>query len=291
MSVDRLAFGMATAMREPSTAARQELLDVAYELGIRRFDVAPIYGFGKAEAELGRLVRRGADQARVTTKYGRRLSATGRMIGAVQAPARRLARAVPRARAAFHRSAGGVDQVPAPTFAEFAAAADRSRETLGVDRLAAFLAHEVAWSEGWTALFAEADGAALPADRLGVSGPPDLLAGCPPLALAGAVQVGFAPGGPTTPATSVYGVLSDMLPRLHAIGPDPLEALLGGVELVESDLAAIAVAYALDRYPDAAAVVGTSDPAHLRILVAGLPRWQDTDRARWDALAAALATA
>ncbi|WP_062465393.1 aldo/keto reductase [Demequina soli] len=290
---ERVALGMATVMREPADAARQALLDAAYERGIRHFDVAPIYGFGKAEATLGRLIGRGADDARVTTKHGRALSASGRLIGAVQGPARRLVRAVPGVRTAFRRTAGGVDESPAPSPEEFAAAAARSREIIGVETLEGFLAHEVTWSAGWTALWEAVPGLGLPAHTVGVSGPRGLLDTYPDAALAGLTQVEYeAAGDPLPGAGAVYAVLSTLLPRLRALGSEALAAALGEDRgTADHDLAGIAVAYALDRYPDARIVLGTSSVAHLGTALDALDRWEAAPASCWRGLDAALGAA
>ena len=42
----------------------------AYELGVRSFDSAPIYGFGESERRLGRALKNYRDQVQITTKSG-----------------------------------------------------------------------------------------------------------------------------------------------------------------------------------------------------------------------------
>jgi D-threo-aldose 1-dehydrogenase len=64
-------------------------LDAAYDAGIRHFDVAPMYGLGLAEPELGRFLR-GRPGITVGTKFGISPSPLGRMTGRVQAPLRVL---------------------------------------------------------------------------------------------------------------------------------------------------------------------------------------------------------
>ena len=65
-----LGFGCASLMRLPEAGDRQQLLDLAVDLGIRHFDVARLYGLGKAEAEIGALLRRHPGQLTVATKCG-----------------------------------------------------------------------------------------------------------------------------------------------------------------------------------------------------------------------------
>jgi aryl-alcohol dehydrogenase-like predicted oxidoreductase len=46
------------------------LLEAAWDAGIRHFDVAPMYGYGEAEGCLGEFLRRHSDQITFTTKFG-----------------------------------------------------------------------------------------------------------------------------------------------------------------------------------------------------------------------------
>jgi D-threo-aldose 1-dehydrogenase len=87
-----LGFGCGTLFRAPDPADRERLLAVAYEAGIRHFDVAPMYGLGRAELELGRFIRSRRSEVTVATKFGIRPTRMGRCLSAVQRPARRLLR-------------------------------------------------------------------------------------------------------------------------------------------------------------------------------------------------------
>jgi D-threo-aldose 1-dehydrogenase len=87
-----LGFGCGTLFRVPDRADRMRLLAAAYDVGIRHFDVAPMYGLGKAEPELGRFIRSRRSEVTVATKFGIRPTMAGRSLAAVQSPARRLLR-------------------------------------------------------------------------------------------------------------------------------------------------------------------------------------------------------
>jgi aryl-alcohol dehydrogenase-like predicted oxidoreductase len=65
----RLAFGT-SRLHYLRPNDRQRLLAVAGELGFVHFDVAPVYGDGLAEIELGRFIARGRDRFLIATKYG-----------------------------------------------------------------------------------------------------------------------------------------------------------------------------------------------------------------------------
>jgi hypothetical protein len=85
-----LGLGCANLLREPSRKRRQALLGAAYEAGIRHLDVAPMYGLGRVEAEVGRFVR-GRDDVVVATKVGISPTALGRLLAPIQAPLQRAA--------------------------------------------------------------------------------------------------------------------------------------------------------------------------------------------------------
>lgn len=61
----QLGFGCGYILPENS-----KLLDIAYDAGIRHFDVARSYGRGLTEGCLGRFLKRHASDVTVTTKYG-----------------------------------------------------------------------------------------------------------------------------------------------------------------------------------------------------------------------------
>jgi aryl-alcohol dehydrogenase-like predicted oxidoreductase len=66
----RLGFGCSSLMGATNRRDSLRLLETAYEAGIRHFDVAPMYGYGHAEACLGEFLERHPGQLTVTTKFG-----------------------------------------------------------------------------------------------------------------------------------------------------------------------------------------------------------------------------
>jgi D-threo-aldose 1-dehydrogenase len=94
----RLGFGCASLFRIPDRAQRLSLLGVAYDEGIRHFDVAPMYGLGRAEAELGRFARTRRGELIIATKFGIKPTLFGRGIGYTQRPIRRIFAAKPAVR-------------------------------------------------------------------------------------------------------------------------------------------------------------------------------------------------
>lgn len=75
-----------------TTRGRLNLLDTAFDHGIRHFDTAPLYGQGEAESLLSRFIRSRRNAITITTKFGLR----PRPIPAVMRPLIPLARAVNR---------------------------------------------------------------------------------------------------------------------------------------------------------------------------------------------------
>ena len=75
VEVTRLGFGSAPIgglFREIDDDAAAQTIERAWALGIRYFDVAPLYGYGTAERRLGAVLRdRPRDDYVVSTKVGR----------------------------------------------------------------------------------------------------------------------------------------------------------------------------------------------------------------------------
>jgi hypothetical protein len=142
-SIPRLGFGCAYLLPET-----YHLLDVAYDCGIRHFDVARGYGRGLTETLVGRFLKRRRD-ATVTTKYGV-LPPAGHPLKAV---ARELLGPwVRRLRRAAVSKVGGAK--PAHTFIKGEFSAEAAAASLAIslkalqrDRVDLFLMHEASADE------------------------------------------------------------------------------------------------------------------------------------------------
>lgn len=66
----QLGFGCSSLMGATGRKESLELLEYAFNAGIRHFDVAPMYGYGAAEGCLGEFLARHPGEVTVTTKYG-----------------------------------------------------------------------------------------------------------------------------------------------------------------------------------------------------------------------------
>ncbi|MDQ0463109.1 aryl-alcohol dehydrogenase-like predicted oxidoreductase [Caulobacter ginsengisoli] len=144
--IDRLGFGCValTSFATPGEAMR--LLNTAYDLGIRHFDTAPIYGQGYSERLLGRFLRGRRDRVTVATKFGLTPPRTPNLplaaALALNAVRRRLAR-----RRAETPSAPATAEPVEPDRrrierSEIEAAFDASRRSLGIDHIDLYLLHE-----------------------------------------------------------------------------------------------------------------------------------------------------
>lgn len=89
-----LGFGCADLFREPGRA-RRRLLEVALDAGIRHFDVAPMYGLGLVEREVGRFARGRRDRIVIATKFGIAPTGAARALARVQGPVQRALAAMP----------------------------------------------------------------------------------------------------------------------------------------------------------------------------------------------------
>ena len=93
-----LGFGCATLFRASDPAQRSRLLHAAYDAGIRHFDVAPMYGLGRAEPELGSFTRTYRSEVTIATKFGIRPTLAARGLAYAQRPFRRTFESKPAIR-------------------------------------------------------------------------------------------------------------------------------------------------------------------------------------------------
>ncbi len=103
-----IGLGCATLFHLPRPSDRRAVLDAAFAHGITHFDVAPMYGFGMAEPELGAFLKGRRGQITVTTKFGIDPTPLGRAAGRLQRPIRSALHRLPRARSGLKSSGRGV---------------------------------------------------------------------------------------------------------------------------------------------------------------------------------------
>ncbi len=148
-----LGFGSANLFRLPSAGQRAEVLRAAYDAGVRHFDVAPMYGLGLAESEIGRFARGRRDTITIATKFGIAPTRLARCLGRGQRPARRILEARPALRNQAQEKAAGPQSGPAGALLYSAegyqpAAArkslERSLRALGTEYVDLLLLHDPA---------------------------------------------------------------------------------------------------------------------------------------------------
>jgi D-threo-aldose 1-dehydrogenase len=146
-----LGFGSANLFRLPGAAQRAEIMQVAYDAGVRHFDVAPMYGLGRAETELGGFARGRRDTITIATRFGIAPTRLARGLGRGQGPARRILEAFPALRKQARKQAAGPRSRPAGSLLYSAEgyhplaarkSLERSLRALGTDYVDLFLLHD-----------------------------------------------------------------------------------------------------------------------------------------------------
>ena len=143
-STTRLGYGCSSIMGGMGRSASLRTLEWAFEAGIRHFDVAPMYGYGEAEACLGEFLSRHPDECTVTTKYGVPSAARSGVMSTIRAVARPLLNAVPALKARAQRAAAATVEAPKRELSAEAAQAslEASLRHLRVSRIDVFLLHD-----------------------------------------------------------------------------------------------------------------------------------------------------
>ena len=142
----RLGYGCSSIMGGMGRAASLRTLEWAFDAGLRHFDVAPMYGYGEAEACLGEFLARHPGECTVTTKYGIPAAARSGAMSLLRALARPVLQAVPTLKARVQRAAAATSTVATRKREMSAAGAQSSLEAslryLRVARIDVFLLHD-----------------------------------------------------------------------------------------------------------------------------------------------------
>ncbi|HZO34930.1 MAG TPA: aldo/keto reductase, partial [Gaiellaceae bacterium] len=142
IATSALGFGCAHLFREPSRSARARLIDRALDAGIVHFDVAPMYGLGAAEAELGRLLRGRRDGVVVATKFGIEPTRRARALAPLQGVLARLGARRGRADARAGAVGSALYRSGLYAAADARASLERSLRALRTDHVDLLLVHD-----------------------------------------------------------------------------------------------------------------------------------------------------
>jgi D-threo-aldose 1-dehydrogenase len=263
------------------------LLFDALDRGITHFDVAPIYGMGRAEAELSTLLRRHRAAVTVTTKFGIVPTPVGRLAGRAQAPVRMALRRMSRARTSLKQSAAGpADGLGAILYRRSGYTSETVRRSLEsslrqlkTDHVDLFLVHEPEPAYLGRSLDELAD--LLEEERSrgrirawGLAGDPaSVLGAMPELGPQVVIQThedlaSTIPAGTRTHPLITFGALSRVLPQiLEAVSVRPELASawsgrLGGAP-TPTRLASLMIRHAVESNAEGVTLYSTSTPEHL----------------------------
>ena len=145
-STTQLGFGCSSLMGAMTRKESLRMLDVAFDAGVRHFDVAPMYGYGQAEACLGDLLARHRGEVTVTTKYGIPPASNQSLLSLGRRFARPVLKLLPGLKSRLNRAAGAVaGGAPKSPFTPEQAQAglESSLRELHTDHIDLWLLHEV----------------------------------------------------------------------------------------------------------------------------------------------------
>ncbi len=273
----RLGYGCGGLMREPSARKRQRLLACAYDLGIRHFDVARMYGLGRAEVELGHFIHSRRDQVTVTSKCGIDVPDGVSRWGGVQDVARWVFRHAPFLKSLVQRHRGpSLYTKPILTPAYLAQSLETSLKALNTPYLDCYLVHEPEYAQLNLSEMESVLDSFCVDGRVRSYGIAGFWAQISPFSgastrLASTVQCeAFSPLRRTDfmvlDQLFIFGMLSQGLPRLRALDGSRLRALseIIGRELSDpSEQIRAIFDYMETQYQGATLVVSSTDEAHL----------------------------
>ncbi|SDF03103.1 aldo/keto reductase [Terriglobus roseus] len=169
----RLGFGGSSLMGSMDRRQSLRTLEWAFDAGIRHFDVAPMYGYGEAEACLGEFLSRHPGEVTVATKFGIPPAKHPGMIGTARRLVTPLVKAIPGLKKRAQRVAKSVAGPREPrdlSPQKAAASLEKSLRDLRVERIDLFLLHDATAEEVHSAALLEFLQTAKTAGKIGAFG-------------------------------------------------------------------------------------------------------------------------
>jgi aryl-alcohol dehydrogenase-like predicted oxidoreductase len=144
----RLGFGCAGVMGRVGRGQSLRAIAAALDGGITHFDVAPLYGYGEAEALVGEALAGKRDRVVIASKFGLTAPRAAGALRALKPIAQKLAANVPGARAILRTLVGGAAQAPDRFLVASAQASlNQSLAALKTDYLDILFLHDCAPSD------------------------------------------------------------------------------------------------------------------------------------------------
>jgi len=141
-----LGLGTTGLLGLPGEKGRREMLERAFDLGVRHYDTAPYYGYGEAERILGRFIRTRRDRVTVTTKFGIQPPRVGGL-STLAGMARRMTTHLAPLRRLLAKQAGRLVRREAFTVNDARRSLEASLKALQTDYIDIYLLHEAGPAE------------------------------------------------------------------------------------------------------------------------------------------------
>jgi D-threo-aldose 1-dehydrogenase len=141
-STSRIGFGTSGLSGELTRKESIELLETAFDFGIRHFDTAPLYGAGSSEIILGEFLAKKRSSVTLTTKFGLMPPRSRSLLLAAKGIIRPALRRVPGLKSRLALSIRGLNRTGEYSPTSMIESLKSSIRALRCERIDLFLAHE-----------------------------------------------------------------------------------------------------------------------------------------------------
>jgi len=273
--VTYLGFGCGSLMQIPIASQRRRLLEVAFDLGMRHFDVARMYGLGQAEIELGQFAKGRRDQLTIATKCGIDLPVGMQRVGFVHQSARFIFRYFPTLKSLVQRSrVAPVYQRPLFTADYIRKSLEDSLRALNTHYVDYFFLHEPTFERLLPETVSVLESLRLEGKilKFGIAGFWSQIGTMSPQgqSLPYVIQTeAFIPKAVTITPQFIFGLISQGMIRLSILSQDQRIALgkMMGYDLEEDqEKILLLISYITSKYPDVKVIGSSTDTERLKML-------------------------